>query len=243
MALPVSCLLEVYFSSLTNRLGDARWSSPSMLGWWKENISRHNNAEGLDMWLACISLLWPKSGPRFPFLSLYQRRSNDRKLLDPRACWAELLWRDLIYNWMIVRIIELISLDDTRIERNQRRNKSDGIEIAVLRNEISLECSYSAWAEAMLSKAWRKFFVSNGGRCKYGTIHLKLPKFGGPAVILPAWRFVWHGRCLKKLICTKICAFQYRDEFPRRYAPNAVINRIMGDSSEVPIGRIATFND
>jgi hypothetical protein len=105
----------------------------SILGWSNENIWPHNSAENLYVWLACICLLVPKSSPRFPFLSLRRRVSDDRKLSDPRARWPELLWRDLVYNRIIMRVAGLITLDDTCVERNQRRSKSHVIEGAVLR--------------------------------------------------------------------------------------------------------------
>jgi hypothetical protein len=138
MALPVSCLLEMCFWFMTNRLDNAKRRSPLILGWSNESISPHNNAKGLYVWLACMYLLVPKFSPRFPFpfpfLSLCQWLSDDCDLLDPRSCWPELLWRDLVYSRIIMRVAELITLDHTRVERNQRRSKSDVTEIAVLRN-------------------------------------------------------------------------------------------------------------
>jgi hypothetical protein len=99
---------------------------------------------------------------------------------------------------------------------------------------VSWKCSYYAFAEPILSNAWQKLFVWNGGRCRYGRLYLTLPKFGSPAIILPAWRFAWQCRCLEELTSNKIREFQYRNAFSRQHAPKSFINLVMDDSSEVP---------
>jgi hypothetical protein len=47
VALPVSCLVEVCFWSLTNRLSDAKWRSPPILDWSNECLWPRNVEQGM----------------------------------------------------------------------------------------------------------------------------------------------------------------------------------------------------